>query len=168
MARTKQIPKRKGRKKTLPVFGAAGVSLAVAGGASATAPTTSGPLQQDPAPHPVITLGEEELSDVSLGTFYVFDKEDIELGQGLQLARRGCGGCGCRGCAARGCGGCGGGGCAVRGCRGCGGCGCAVRGCRGCGCGGCAIIRVRGCGGCGGCGCGPCLLWNGWLWIRIC
>ena len=169
MARTKQNSKRKGRKKALPVFGAAGVSLAVVGGASATAPTTGGPAQ-DTAPLPEIVLGEEELSDVSLGTFYVFDKEDIELGQGLQLARRGCGGCGCRGCAARGCGGCGGCGCAVRACRGCGGCaGCAVRvrscgGCGGCGC----AVRVRACGGCGGCGCAPCLVWTGWAWLRVC
>ena len=56
-------------------------------------------------------LGEEEISDVSLATFYVFDKENAgSLKPGVQLARGGCGG---------GCGhGCGGGG----GCRGCGGC----------------------------------------------
>ena len=39
MARSKQASKRKGRGRTLPVVGAAGVSLAVAGGASATGPT---------------------------------------------------------------------------------------------------------------------------------
>ena len=76
MARPKQASKRKRRRTTLPVFGAAGVSLAMAGGASATAPTANVP-SQDTAPRPVITLGEEEISDVSLATFYVFDKENV-------------------------------------------------------------------------------------------
>ena len=115
MARSKQASKRKGRKKTLPVVGAASVSLAFAGGASANV-VTEHTLPQGIAPHPTITLGEEEIFDVNLGTFYVLDKENVEFGDRVQLARRGCGGCGCRGCAARGC-------------RGCGGCGC--RGSRG-------------------------------------
>jgi hypothetical protein len=56
-----------------------------------------------------ITLGEEEISDDSLATFYVFDKENASSGVQL-VGHRGCGGChGCRGC--RGC---------HRGCRGCG------------------------------------------------
>jgi hypothetical protein len=136
--------KRKRRRITLPVLGAAGMSLAMAGGTSATAPTAN-VLSQDTGSRPVITLGEEEISDVSLATFYVFDKEnESQLGQGLQLAARGgCGGCaarGCGGCAARGCGGC-----AARACGGCGG----ARACRGC-------AAVRGCRGCGGCGCGGC------------
>ena len=68
---------------------------------------------------PQITLSEEEVVDVSLGTFYVFDKEDAGGSRLGERVARACGGCG------RGCGGC-------RGCRGCG-----VRGCGGCGCGGC-------------------------------
>jgi hypothetical protein len=117
MARSKQASKRKGRRRSLPLAGAA-VALAFAGGASATTPTEHLPPQD--TPRPVITLSEEEISDVNLGTFYVFDKENVEFGEPVQLARRGCGGC--RGCAARGC----------RGCRAC----AAVRaGCGGCGCG---------------------------------
>jgi hypothetical protein len=110
MAHAKQASKRKRLRTALPVFGVAGVSLAMAGGASATAPTADLPSQNTP-PHPVITLGEEEISDVSLATFYVFDKENARTPQaGVQLAWRGCRGCrGCRG---------------WRGCRGCGGCGC--------------------------------------------
>src|SRR5262249_54407713 len=82
--------------------------------------------------------------DVSLGTFYVFDKEnESQLGQGIRLAARGggrCGGCGGGGrCAAARCGG--GGRCAVARCA---TARCAVARCAGgCGCGG-------GCGGCGG------------------
>jgi hypothetical protein len=145
MARAKQGSKRKRRKMALPALGAAGMSLAMGGGASAISPTANVP-SQDVEPRPVITLGEEEISDVSLATFYVFDRENVgtsQLGQGVQLAA-GCRGCGCRGCR----------GCAVRGCR---GCGCA-------GCRGCAV--VRGCGGCGGgwwvggCGCSCCWSWG--------
>ena len=140
MARSKQASKQKGRRKTLPLVGAAGVSLAFAGGAYATAPTEPTP-PQDTTPRPIITLGEEEISDVNLATFYAFDKENVEFGDRVQLARRGCGGCGCRGCA--------------RACRGCGGCGCAV--------------RSFGCGGCGGCGCATgCRVWVGWAWVWVC
>jgi hypothetical protein len=138
MARAKKASRRKGRTTALPVLGAAGVSLAVAGGASATAPADR--ASHDTAPPPDIFLDEEEFSDVSLATFYVFDKENIQLGEGVKVAIRGCRGCGCRGCAARGCRGCGGCGCALRACRGCGGCGC-----------GCVVRIWRGCGGCGGC-----------------
>ena len=146
MARSNKASKQKGRRKTLPLVGAAGMSLAFAGGASATPPTEHAPLQD--TPRPVITLGEEEISDVNLATFYVFDKETVEFGEPVQLARRGCGGCGCRGCAVR-----------ARGCGGCGGC----RGCRGC------AVRSFGCGcgGCGGCGCG-CRVLIGPIWVWIC
>jgi hypothetical protein len=154
MARSKQASKQKGRKRTLPVVGAAGVSLAFAGGASANA-VTEHTLPQGITPHPTITLGEEEISDVNLATFYVLDKENVEFGEPVQLAQRGCRGCGCRGCAARACRGCGGG-CAVRACRGCGGCG-GVRFFGGCSCGGC------------GCGCTTgCRIWTGWGWVWVC
>ena len=56
---------------------------------------------------PVITLGDEELSDVVLSKFFVYDREATASSRlGLQYARR-CGG-GCRGCG--GAGRCGGGG----------------------------------------------------------
>ena len=48
-------------------MGAAGLSLSLASGASAA---TVGPAAHE------ITLGEEEISDVTLATFYVFDKEN--------------------------------------------------------------------------------------------
>ena len=61
-----------------------------------------------------VQFGEEEISDVSLATFYVFDKEGDSTSPMVQLvAHGGCGGRhGCGGCG-HGCGGCGhGGGCA--------------------------------------------------------
>ena len=143
MARTKQVSKRKRRRIGLPALGAAGASLIMASGASATAPTANVPSLQDTSLRPAITLDEEEIADVSLGTFYVFDKEnESQLGQGIRLAARGgCGRCG-GGCAAARCGGCAGR-CAVARCA---AARCAVARCAGrCGCGG-------GCGGCGGCG----------------
>src|SRR6478735_8269138 len=129
MSRAKQASKPKQRACAIPLLGAAGLSLSLASGAPAA---TVGPVAHE------ITLGEEEISDVTLATFYVFDKENSQTYRPLlQLTR--CGGCG--GCGGRGCGGCG------RGCGGCRGC----HGCGGCG-GGCVGVWWGGCGGCGGCG----------------
>src|SRR5262249_18921012 len=111
MSHAKRVSRRKRRGKAMPVLGAAGL-LALASGASAEAPADTS-MANAAVSRPLL-LGEEEISDVSLATFYVFDKENTRsLKPGVQLARGGCGGGGC------GCGhGCGGGGC-----RGCGGCG---------------------------------------------
>ena len=120
MPRVKQVSKRKQITKAVPVIGAAGLTLSMVGGASAAAvPTANVQPMPNVTPGHQLMLGEEEISDVSLATFYVFDKENTAATKGgVQVAWRGCGGC--RGC--RGCGGC-------RGCRGCGGCGCGIGGC---------------------------------------
>jgi hypothetical protein len=77
-------------------LGAAGL-LALASSASAEAMSTANTEMSHQ-----LFLGEEEISDVSLSTFHVFDKQNVgSLKSGVQLARGG-GGCG---------GGCGGGGC---------------------------------------------------------
>ena len=96
MAQKKQSTKQKRLKKALPVLGIAGVSFSLIGGASAStsAPAADIP-SQNTSPRQEIFLGEEELSDVSLATFYVFDKEGIAKSQaGQQLAWWRCGGCG--------------------------------------------------------------------------
>jgi hypothetical protein len=165
MARTKQPSKRKRGRRGLPALGAAGVSLAMAGGASANAPTANVPLLQDTSLRPAITLDEEEIADVSLGTFYIFDRENLsDLGQGIRVAARG--GCGrCGGCAAARCGGCAGK-CAVARCAG--RCGCAARcgGCGGCGGGWWGIAPAVGLGVGLGLGAG-CWRWTprGWVWV---
>jgi hypothetical protein len=107
MSNAKQPSKRKRRKGAAPVLGAAGLSLALASGASAAAanlpadtPTRSGALSHE------VTLGEEEVADVSLTTFYVFGKEHAQAPRqarttrpGVRLAMAGAGGCaGCGGC----------------------------------------------------------------------
>ena len=121
MPRVKQASKQKRTTKAaaVKVLGA-GLGLSLVGSASAsTMPTAGIPQSDNTSPNQRFVLGEEEMADVSLATFYLFDKENA--GSDVQLAavvvRRGCGGCrGCRGCrAVRGCGGCGGcGGCCAR------------------------------------------------------
>ena len=99
MRRVKQASKSKRMSKSVPVLGAAGLTFSLVGGASAAvAPTT------DAANSPTLglghqfTLGEEEIADVSLATFYVFDKENAAAAKGgVQVAR----GCGCGGCGGR-------------------------------------------------------------------
>ena len=104
-------------KKAVPALGAAaGLSLSLASGASASPTPHNLPAPGAGAGHEIL-LAEEEISDVSLATFYVFDKESTATFRpNIQLARGGCGGGG-------GCRGCGGGGGGCGGCRGCGGCG---------------------------------------------
>ena len=193
MTQARRSSRRKSRKAAL-ALGAAGVSLAMTGAASATAPATNVP--SDNARRLILT--EEEISDVSLATFQVFDRENPPPSQGIKVARGG-GGCGCGhggggggGCAHAGFGGgCAhagvGGGCAHPGVGGgCahagfgGGCAaggrcaagrCAVGGrcaCRGgCACIG-AFIGVA-CLGCAGCS-GTCWQWDPYLgqWVNVC
>jgi hypothetical protein len=166
---SKRSPKKsKRRSKALPVLGLAGVSFSLASGACASTSEASAntpPITQSVTSN--VFLAEEEIFDVSLGTFHVYDKENAgpsSLAQRLRLARGGCGGgCGCHGCGGGGgCHvGCGGGGCHF-GCAGgihigCGG-GCHF-GCRGCRCGGVFFGGCLACGGCGGCTA------SCWVWV---
>jgi hypothetical protein len=161
MARAKQTSKRKRREKALPVWGAAGMSLAMAGGASAAiAPTTNG-SPQTAAPAPLLTLEEEEISDVSLATFYVFDRENMGAPRLDERIAQRCGRCGggCRCGGAAGIGRCGGG-CAIARC---GGCRCGA-GCR-CGGGWRCGVGVFGCAiGCT-CSCSCCISWGSCTWL---
>jgi hypothetical protein len=185
------LKKSKRRSKAVPALGITGLSLSLASGATASISEATTNVPSTSQPHELF-LGEEEIFDVSLSEFYVFDKENAgapSLAQGLKLARGG--GCGCGGHG--GCGGCGGhGGCG--GCGGHGGCaagarvGCAggvrvacARGVRVACAGGvhvhcrCAFFRrcfgcgCSGCGGCGGWGCGTCWIWTPtWGWVNTC
>ena len=101
------MPKRssisKRRSKALSTLGFAGMSLSVASGACASTSealaNTSPPSQKNE-----LFLGEEEICDVTLATFYIFDKENAGPPPLFQKRRLtlggGCGcGCGCSGCA---------------------------------------------------------------------
>ena len=141
MPRVKQatMHARATKAAAVTALGAAGLGLSLAGSASASAiPTADVPKSDDISPNQRLVLGEEEMADVSLATFHVFDKENA--GSGVQLAV------------------------VVRGCRGCRGC--RVGGCRACRVGGCGGCRVGGCGGCGGCGVGGCCA--SWGACRLC
>ena len=154
MPGVKRTSKARDRKKAaVTALGLAG-ALSLAGSAAASTVPNGGVPALKAAP---VMLAEEEISDVSLATFYVFDKDNIAPA-GIKLAAKGGGGCGGKGCGGKGCGG-----------KGCGGRGCAAHGCRGCGHGGCRGCGVGGCGGCvggcGGCG-GGCCIWVGP--VRVC
>ncbi len=99
MPTPKQASKRRRRRKAIPVLGAAGLSLSLAGGAAAAigaSPTDMATRQADVSQR--IALAEEEITDVSLATFYVFDKEQTGTPRpGLRLAM-GASGCGCGAC----------------------------------------------------------------------
>jgi hypothetical protein len=122
MPRVKQAAKhaRTTKAATVTALGAAGLGLTLAGSASAsTIPTADIPKSDNISPNQRFVLSEEEMADVSLATFHLFDKENA--GSDIQLAWvrgcRGCRGCrvgGCRGCRVGGCGGCGVGGCCAR------------------------------------------------------
>ena len=116
MPRVKQASKQKRTTKAAAVtmLGAAGLSLSLMGSASAsTMPTAYIPQSDNTSPNHRFVLGEEEVADVSLATFHLFDRENV--GSGVQLTYRGYRGCrGCRGCAGCACAGCA--------CGGCGGC----------------------------------------------
>ena len=103
MAQVKKTAKRKRRKIALPVMGAAGVSLALAGGAPTISKARAADiLSPDTASPREITFAEEEIADVSLATFYVFDKEAEGTLQDNVILAQACGGC--RGCAVARCG----------------------------------------------------------------
>ena len=129
MPRVKQASKhaRTTKAAAATVLGTAGLGLSLVGSASRE-PRYPLPISRNLdniPPNQRFVLGEEEMADVSLATFHLFDME-IDRSDVQQLAvivvRRGCGGCrGCRGCRR---------GCAVRGCGGCAGCvvgGCCAR-----------------------------------------
>jgi hypothetical protein len=105
MWQTKPASKRKRRSKAVPVWGAAGLSLTLASAASAAVAQPTAEMTARHAPvTQEIALAEEEISEVSLATFHVFDKENArKLPRGPRFAMAaGCGGC--AGCGA--CGGC--------------------------------------------------------------
>ena len=95
------MPKRssigKRRSKALPALGFASLSLSMASGACASTSEASA-ITSPPSQKHELFLGEEEIFDVSLATFYVFDKDNAgppPLSQKLRLAAGGGAGCGC-------------------------------------------------------------------------
>jgi len=114
MARMKQAARGNGATKAAAAtaLGAAGLGLSLVGSASAsTLPAADIPQSDNNWSQHRSVLNEEEMADVSLATFHLFDKEHGNTAGFQQVAWvgcRGCRGCGWRGCRCGGCGGCGG------------------------------------------------------------
>jgi hypothetical protein len=100
MSHLKKSAKRRTRSKAAPVLGIAGMTFLA--GASAALAYPSSDHATDSRGDKVV-LGEEEISDVSLATFYAVDREGQGQSQGgtrrIRVAMGACG-CGCAGCAA--------------------------------------------------------------------
>ena len=123
MPRVKQASKQKRTTKAaaVTVLGATGLGFSLLGSASAsTVPAADIAQSDNTSPNHGFVLSEEEMADVSLATFHLFDKENV--GSGVQLARASVAavaarpvaavaarpvvavrGCAVRGCAVRGC-----------------------------------------------------------------
>jgi len=89
-----QASKKKRRSKAVPALGAAGLSLTLASEAAlaATAPALDTVSRKAGVSHEIV-LREDEIFDVSLATFYVFDKERAGAFRGggaLTFMCRGC------------------------------------------------------------------------------
>ena len=76
MSRAKEASRPKRTRKTLPVLGAAGLSLSLARGASMASPAPSpDSMTRSAAENCELILHEEEIFEQSLATFHVFDKD---------------------------------------------------------------------------------------------
>ena len=100
MSDLKKSAKRRTRSKAAPVLGIAGMTFLA--GASAALAYPSLDHATDSRSNEVV-LGEDEISDVSLATFYAVDREGQGQSQGrtrrIRVAMGACG-CGCGACAA--------------------------------------------------------------------
>jgi len=84
MRLVKQASRKKRATKVAAVAGAAGLSLSLFGSASgSTMPDI--PQSNNTSPNQRFVLGEEEMQDVSLATFHLFDRENV--GSAIRLAR---------------------------------------------------------------------------------
>jgi hypothetical protein len=98
MSRAKNSAKRRTRSKATGL-GLAGVTLSLLTGASAALAHPSLNATPDTRARSVV-LSEEEISDVTLATFYAVDREGERRMPRRRLAMGACAcGCGCFGCA---------------------------------------------------------------------
>ena len=89
MPRVKQASKQKRTTKAaaVTVLGATGLGFSLLGSASASTMPAADIAQSDnTSPNQRFVLSEEEMADVSLATFHLFDKENV--GSGVQPSPR--------------------------------------------------------------------------------
>jgi len=94
MPRPNDVPQRKRRRKGVPVLGAAGLSLSLASASAAVSGVSAHLLARTPPVSQQMTLHDEEISDISLATFRVFDKENTQRPPARLTMGAGCG-CAC-------------------------------------------------------------------------
>jgi hypothetical protein len=87
MTQTNRTAQRKRRSKVVLALGAAGLSLSLASSASAAIGGMNGASSAPVSKQ----LHEEEISDVSLATFHVFDRENAGTHGRARLANCACG-----------------------------------------------------------------------------
>jgi hypothetical protein len=92
MSRPKKPASEKSSRKTAPVLGVAGVTLLA--GASAALAYAPSDYATDVRGNKVV-LGDEEVSDVSLATFYAIEREGEPTVRRVRLSMGACSGCGC-------------------------------------------------------------------------
>jgi hypothetical protein len=95
MSQAKTTLRLRRRRKAGPTLGAAGLSLSLAGGASAAtgAAIADTPVCSSVAVSHELTLAEEEITDVGLATFRIAEKEST-LRFRTRIVAGGCGACG--------------------------------------------------------------------------
>jgi hypothetical protein len=95
MSQAKATLRLRRRRKAGPTLGAAGLSLSLAGGASAAtgAAIADTPVCSSVAVSHELTLAEEEITDVGLATFRIAEKEST-LRFRTRIVAGGCGACG--------------------------------------------------------------------------
>ncbi len=90
---------RRPRREAVPSMTAAGLSLSLSGGAPpATAAVMADMPSRNAAVGRKLTVAEEEICDVSLATFYLFNRENSRPPRRHLRLTAGYGGCGCGGC----------------------------------------------------------------------
>jgi hypothetical protein len=99
MPQPKENPQRS--RRAMPILGTASLSFSLASGAFAAMDGLGAHLLTPASQQ--ITLHEEEISDVSLATFRVVDKENVGTHRPRLRVAFGCAGCGCAGCGGCGC-----------------------------------------------------------------
>ena len=78
MPLVKQASKRTTKAATITVLGATGLGFSLLGNASASTMPAADIAQSDNTPpNQRFVLSEEEMADVSLATFHLFDKENV-------------------------------------------------------------------------------------------
>jgi len=102
MPLAKRVPTRKQHgkiAKAAAMTGVAGLSLSLASVAASAIPAPAqNPVETPPLAGHEMMLHEEEISEVSLATFHIFDKENApSLRPRTRLAMGACG-CGCSAC----------------------------------------------------------------------